>query len=136
MSAVCFEPRGAAYAVTFPYSPQLVSIIKTTVPGYARTWNQTGKQWTVETLWAPILAAEIRRLGHTVHGLDNPPNRSHGNDPAAWARSVFQRVGPHRAPLAYKLLSRLCHPDHGGDHLLQVELNQAFGELSNERKTA
>ncbi len=137
MSAVLFQRHTTVYAVTFPYSPVLVSIIKTTVPGYARTWNQTGKQWTVEALWAPILAAEIRRLGHTVIGLDDPPNPTHGpGSTGGWARSVFQRVGPHRAPLAYRLLSRLCHPDHGGDHLLQVELNQAFGELSTERKTA
>ncbi len=136
MTAVLFQRHATVYTVTFNYSPVLVNVIKSTVPGYARSWDQTGKQWTVEALWAPILAAEIRRLGHTVVGLDDPPNRSHGNDPAGWARSVFQRVGQHRAPLAYKLLSRLCHPDHGGDHLLQVELNQAFGELSTERKSA
>ena len=133
MSAVLFQRHITVYAVTFNYSPVLVNVIKSTVPGYARSWDQPAKQWTIEALWAPILAAEIRRLGYTVVGVDNPPNPSHATDPAGWARSVFQRVGPHRAPLAYRLLSRLCHPDHGGDHQLQVELNQAFGELSERR---
>src|ERR1700758_882417 len=116
MTAVLFQRHTTTYTVTFNYSPVLVNIIKSTVPGYARSWNQAGKQWTVEALWAPILAAEIRRLGHTVVGVDDPPNHAHGHDSAGWARAVFTRVGPSRAPLAYKLLSRLCHPHHGGEH--------------------
>jgi hypothetical protein len=135
MTTVLFQRHTTVYTVTFPYSPVLVNIIKTTVPGYARTWDQPTKQWTVESLWAPILAAEIRRLGHIVIGLDDPPQRPRWTDSAGWARAVFQRVGPTRAPLAYRLLSRVCHPDHGGDHHLQIELNRAYAELPTEKRT-
>ncbi len=62
--------------------------------------------------------------GHIVIGIESA--RCHAEpDPSSWARAVFERVGPARAPLAYRLLSKLCHPDHGGDHQLQLELNQA-----------
>jgi hypothetical protein len=53
------------------------------------------------------------------------PTRAPGREPCP-------RVGPDRAPLAYRLLSKVCHPDHGGDHQLQLELNQAFAEIDKE----
>ncbi len=138
MTAVRFQRRGDIHAVTFAYNPDVVETIKLVVPNFLRTWNPQRREWLIhETVYAQQLADTLRRLGHTIIGLDDPPaQRYHGTDSAGWARAVFQRVGPNRAPLAYKLLSRLCHPDHGGDHQLQVELNQAFGELSTGRKTA
>ena len=136
MTAVHFEPRGFEYSIRFRYDPAIVELIKLDVPNYARSWDPATKTWTVEAVFARPLAATLRRLGYTIIGIDDPPQRQHTTDSAGWARAVFQRVGPNRAPLAYKLLSRLCHPDHGGDHHLQVELNRAYAELPTERKTA
>ena len=136
MTAVRFQRRGDAHAVTFAYNPEVVELLKASVPSFIRSWNPDRREWLIlEPVYATQFAATLRRLGHTIIGLDDPPNRHHGTDPAGWARSVFQRVGPRRAPLAYRLLSRLCHPDHGGDHQLQVELNAAFAELPR-KKTA
>ncbi len=137
MTAVHFEPRGFDYTIRFRYDLAIVELIKLDVPGYARSWDPVTKTWTVEAVYARPLAMALRRLSYTVHGLDDPPpQRQHTADQAGWAKAVFQRVGPNRAPLAYKLLSRLCHPDHGGDHQLQVELNRAYAELPTERQTA
>jgi hypothetical protein len=136
MTTVTFEQHGTVYTVRFNYSPVLVELIKTEVPHYARTWQPTVKAWTVEAGFARPLAATLHRLGYAVVGIDDPPHRQHATDSAEWARAVFRRVGPTRAPLAYKLLSRLCHPDHGGDHHLQLELNQAYAELPAHRRSA
>jgi hypothetical protein len=138
MTAIRFQRRGDTHAVTFAYNPDVVELLKATVPSFLRSWNPDRREWLIlEPVYATQLADTLRRLGHTIIGIDDPPvQRQHATDPAGWARAVFQRIGPGRAPLAYKLLSRLCHPDHGGDHQLQVELNQAFGELSTGRKTA
>ncbi|MGO9098910.1 MAG: hypothetical protein ACLP9Y_05500 [Mycobacterium sp.] len=138
MTAVRFQRRGDVHAITFAYDPTIVELLKVSVPSFIRSWNPDRREWLIlEPVYATQFADTLRRLGHTVIGLGDPPNPTHGSgSTGGWARSVFQRVGPGRAPLAYKLLSRLCHPDHGGDHQLQVELNQAFGELSTERKTA
>jgi hypothetical protein len=135
MTAVRFNRRGDITAVTFAYDPIIVGTIKLVVPSFFRRWNPVRREWLIlEPVYGAELARVLRGAGYTVIGLDDPPNRQHVDDPAAWARAVFQRVGPTRAPLAYRLLSRVCHPDHGGDHQLQLELNQAFAEI--ERKSA
>ena len=137
MTAVMFERRAGMYVVTFTYDPTVVEMLKLVVPSHARTWSKPRREWLIEIVYGKPLADALGRLGATVIGLDDPqPQRQHTTDPAGWARAVFQRVGPTRAPLAYRLLSRLCHPDHGGDHQLQVELNQAYAELPTERRTA
>ncbi len=129
MTAVRFERRSDAYALTFTYEAFIVDVIKLTVPPYARTWSKPRREWLIEPVYGRPLADELRRQGCTIIGLDE------ANDGQHWARAVFQRVGPDRAPLAYRLLSRLCHPDHGGDHQLQLELNEAYAELP-QRRTA
>jgi hypothetical protein len=141
MTAVRFERRGAIYAITLgSYDALVVEVLKATVPTYARSWNKPRREWLIETVYGKPLAEALRQIGCTIVGLDDQPddpNRHHGPDPAGWARAVFQRVGPNRTPQAYRLLSRICHPDHGGDHQLQLELNQAYAELPpNKRRSA
>ncbi len=135
MTAVQFTRVGLRYVVRFVYSPDIVAAIKNTVPAFARSFDPITKIWMVDCEWATVLAAQLRYLGYAIVGLDDQrPSASHATDSADWARAVFTRVGRNRAPQAYKLLSRVCHPDHGGDHQLQLELNAAFAEI--ERKSA
>jgi hypothetical protein len=138
MTAVRFQRRGDVHAVTFAYNPDVVETIKLVVPSFLRSWNPDRREWLIlEPVYATQLADTLRRLAHTIIGLDDPPpQRQHTTDPAGWARAVFARVGPSRAPVAYRLLSKLCHPDTAtGDHLLMQELNQAFAEIER-KKTA
>ena len=111
-----------------------LEVIKAVVPPFARRWSPPLREWVIDEVYGLRLCEALRRLDCTIVGLDDPLNRTHVSDSAGWARAVFQRVGPTRAPQAYTLLSRVCHPDHGGDHQLQLELNQAYAELPTERK--
>ena len=104
MTAVMFERRAGMYVVTFTYDPMIVEMLKLVVPSYARTWSKPRREWLIETVYGKPLADALGRLGATVIGLDDPPHRQHATDPAGWAKAVFQRVGPNRAPLAYRLL--------------------------------
>jgi hypothetical protein len=131
MTAVRFDRRDILYAVTITYDPIVVDVLKLTVPSYARSWRKPRREWLIEVQYAKALADALRRLGAVVIGLEPEPSSSIHDH---WARAVFQRVGPTRAAAAYKLLSRVCHPDHGGDHQLQIELNQAYAAI--ERRTA
>ena len=136
MTTVRFERRDTITAVTFAYNADIVETIKLVVPSFLRSWNKARREWLIlEAVYAAELAGVLRSAGHTIIGLDTP-KRAHAPDPSGWARAVFQRVGPHRAALAYRLLSRVCHPDHGGDHQLQIELNQAYAELPAERNAS
>jgi hypothetical protein len=134
MTAIRFTRRGRTTAVTFAYNPNVVEVVKT-IPAAARSWNPNRREWLIfDDLHAAELAAALRGLGYTVIETSSAPITN--GDTAHWARTLFQRVGPGRAPIAYKLLSRLCHPDAGGDHQLQLELNAAYAELSDTRKEA
>ena len=123
MTAVMFEHRDQVYAVTLlPYDPLAVEAIKAVVPSFARRWSPLQREWLIDAVYEQRLAAALRRLDCTIVGLDG--QRYHGANSAEWAREVFRRVGPERAPLAYKALSRICHPDTStGDHRLMQELN-------------
>ena len=105
-TAVRFQRRGDMTAVTFPYNPEIVDLLKASVPSFYRSWKPDRREWLIlEPVYALEFADTLRALGHTVIGLDPPPQRVHATDPAEWARAVFRGVGPTRAPLVYKLLS-------------------------------
>jgi len=72
---VVFDRVGNGYTVRFPYDALLVELLKSRVPSYARTWDKTGKQWTVDADWYQRLAAAMRAVGCTVVGLDAPGSR-------------------------------------------------------------
>lgn len=137
MTAVMFERRGQSFAVTLiPYDRMALEVIKTVVPPFARRWSPARREWVIDEVYGHRLAAALRRMNCMIVGFDEPTQRRHDPDSAGWARAVFARVGVARAPLAYRLLSRVCHPDHGGDHQLQIELNAAFAELPTRRRSA
>jgi hypothetical protein len=133
---VLFARHGARYTVRFRYDPDLVELLKTAVPGHARDWNPATKTWTVDVGHAEPLASALRATGHKVLGLDaprtDPPPRADGSAPdtAQWARILFRRVGPNHRDPVFRALTKVLHPDVGGDHSLMQELNQAREQLT------
>jgi hypothetical protein len=134
MTTVRFTPGLDGHVVAFAYHPAAVGLIKQTVPGYARSWGPHRRVWIVDPAWAHILADTLRCYGHTVVGLD-APRQTHAGD-ADWARALFRRVGPSRAGPVFRSLSRILHPDAGGDTQLQRELNAAHAEISQRKDPA
>lgn len=66
------------YTVVFAYDPDLVELIKQTVPAYAREWKPSTKEWTVDDMHAHRLAAAMRSWGVTVLGIEEPPPQQPG----------------------------------------------------------
>ena len=138
MTAVVFTDRGDGwYSVVFDYDPDLVDLIKTTVPARGgRSWHPRTREWRVHAAYVGSLARAIRALGHTVIGLDRQqsPKQKPADDPASWARALFTHVGPARAMAVYHALTKVLHPDNAktGDTQLQQQLNRAFSELRQE----
>jgi len=120
VAAVRFDKRGNRYAITFDYDPDIVSLIKT-LPGADRGFNPGTKVWTIAETWAGTLARELDQLGYLVVGLDPT-----AGTPGDWASVLFDSVGRARAADVYRALSRILHPDVGGDHHLQQQLNDAY----------
>lgn len=133
MATIRFSRSGAQYVVAFRYDAGLVDLIKT-VPGYARTYDPTTRQWHIDSYEARQLAAAMQGLGHTVVGLEQPrhePPKRAAISESDWARALFRRLGSTRSDAAYRALSKVCHPDIGGDTALQRELNTAYDELGH-----
>ena len=131
MSTVVFQRLGDASGVRFHYHPDLVELIKTAVPTYARRYNPAAKERTVDAGYARSLARLLRCEGHTVVGLDEPNGARSSADPAQWAKDLLTHVGPTRRDVVFRALMRVLHPDNQqtGDTQLQRELNQARAEL-------
>lgn len=135
-TTVTFTVCGAGYTVRFTYNPTLVELIKSMVPHYSRSWDPAAKQWTIDAIYAPALAAAMRRFGHTVIGIetrDRARDRQHDHRDD-WARILFARVGHHRIDPVFRALTKILHPDNPatGDTALQRELIAARTELQNQ----
>jgi hypothetical protein len=137
MSTILFTRHGTSYSVRFRYDPTIIELIKTAVPSNARSWNSAAKEWTVRASHAEQLAQALRATGHQVVGLEpprtDPPPRADTRipDTAQWARILFRRVGPNRRDPVFRALTKVLHPDVGGDHSLMQELNQAREQLTD-----
>ncbi len=134
ITTVTFRRHGDAYVVRFRYDPALVELLKAVVPAYARSWNTSTREWTVNVDYANLLASAVRSLGHRAIGLDPqqpPPRNNTHTDPAQWAMDLLHRVGPTRREPVFRALTKVLHPDNQqtGDTRLKRELNDARAEL-------
>ncbi len=79
------NPLDGTASVVSPYSPERVAIIKET-PG--RTWNQTGKTWTIPMDCVEHLKYRLEMNGDKVTGLGAPATGFGAGDTAALAAQV------------------------------------------------
>jgi hypothetical protein len=137
VSTILFTRHGDRYTVRFQYNADLVELLKTAVPSHARDWNPATKEWTIRATHAEQLASALRATGHKVLGLDpprtDPPPRANNSTPdtAQWAKLLFRRIGPNHRDPVFRALTKVLHPDVGGDHSLMQELNQAREQLTD-----
>ncbi len=98
-----------------------------TLPSYARRYDPDRRVWTVLTDYIAGLEHLLRADGHRVircgSGSVPPPRRP---QPAqSWADLLLDRIGPERQDRLVRRLSKVLHPDAGGDHDLMSELTAA-----------
>src|SRR6266481_2573203 len=106
MTAVMFSRAPGGFTVRFRYDPDVVELIKRTVPGYARSWTRTDKTWFVTADYARLLAAELRTHGSNVHWPTESAKPSIANH-HDWARTLLRRVGPQRREPCFRALSKI-----------------------------
>lgn len=126
--------------IQFRYDPVLVELLKTVVPSPWRTYESTTKTWTIHDdgcvdAFARManrngyaietrngLLRDARRPRHEQSRKAANPTRSSS---VVWAEALFAAVGKDRQDAVYKALSRVLHPDVGGDTALMQALNDA-----------
>jgi hypothetical protein len=108
--------------VRFRYDETCIEIIKS-VP--VHRWDRDRKLWTTETSWVQLLAKRFHDKGFQV-AIDNelwkPPDMKALSPPL---QALFDVLPAHLRRPAYKALSKVLHPDAGGDTELMKQLNQA-----------
>jgi hypothetical protein len=127
--------------LTFPYSAALVDELKAGIPYRYRTYDPTGKEWTVQAEFADFATALL--LEH-FPDADIPAH-------ARWRQTRPERRGAgadhfrvlhlrETAPVelieaSYRVLARLHHPDRGGTTEAMQQINGAYAAL-RERVSA
>lgn len=109
-----------AVAVYAPYEYR--DVIKC-FPG--RRWNPQHRCWLVGASFADAMAEALRAAGCSVIVTYHRAQQRAELRGGGWADELFTAVGPSRAEVVYRALSRVLHPDAGGDTALMQQLNAA-----------
>jgi hypothetical protein len=111
--------------VTFPYDAEAVELVKT-IPG--RRWDPGHKHWTIDALDVRMAAVMFLRAGYDV-AIDGVPYEEVQRSSAPRVSplvSFFAGLPVRLRQPAYRALSKVLHPDAGGDTVLMQELNRAI----------
>lgn len=151
MAFVRIEVDVLVAKVHSPYDPTRVEVIKT-IPG--RFWEKAGHFWTVPSGEVPALKAALEAFGDHVQIIGAAPTAPSAAETDAiitrlerdkqrlqqeiirlknaqaastqnWAEQLLGRLGVEQGDKAFKALSRVLHPDVGGDTVLMQQLNAA-----------
>jgi hypothetical protein len=124
------------------YDPAFIAELKATIPSSFRSWYKPTKCWSVRHPYGDI-AVEIVRRHHRRVKVDDQRRRPSPRSARLPDNSdVFVALrlvlGETRWPAAYRALSKLLHPDAGGDGELMRRLNAAADgrHRSSRRRSA
>lgn len=109
------------FAIISPYEAR--GVMKT-LPGCR--WDPHRKVWTFPVANLDVIKELLRRAGIIYDDINEKRSRN-TTQPAdnAWAVALFTAVGPDLADDVYRALSRILHPDTGGNTQLMAALNSA-----------
>lgn len=139
MSAYIYqlEPEHAPWrwALAFDYSADMVTAIKTYIPGRQRKWCPDTRQWWFkQEAQLTMLQLAERFCGNVVHVQEDGCLA-----PAVPSELVAAYSALHLLPSApdelvkhaYRVMCRLYHPDKGGTTREMQRVNEAYGRLTH-----
>lgn len=121
-----------------PYDHRWIAGVKEMVPGSAREWSPSVKEWSIAPGFASSVAMWTREVYGYVVDDDAPGAGAHRTpEPEPIRRSDPDLAELHLLPsaprvvidAAYRALARSLHPDAGGDTASMQTLNAAYGRL-------
>jgi hypothetical protein len=132
----------------FPFDAQVVEELKSRIPPHARRWNSSTKEWAIdpphhETMhgilrshlgWFPAMPTEgpdpeVAALRAEVCRLREQLRRAEAV-PESYKTLHLQPTAPREVINAvHKTLTKLHHPDAGGDTLTMQAINAAADQL-------
>jgi hypothetical protein len=132
----------------FPFDGQVVEQLKSRIPPHARRWNPSTKEWAIdpphhETMhailrahfgWFPAMPTEgpdpeVERLRAEVCRLREQLRRAEAIPDAYRTLCVLPGAPREVINAVHKTLTKLHHPDRGGDLLTMQKINDAADQL-------
>jgi hypothetical protein len=113
--------------VRFPYNDEAVAIMHS-IPG--RRWEPAGRFWIIRLDTIRLAATRFHAAGFdvTIDGIPWEPTTGLTQPPHAPLVALFRFLPERLRQPAYRALSRVLHPDTGGDDELMKALNRAMEE--------
>jgi len=130
LATVVYHDRQVA--ISFPFDRVLVDRLKLEIPAYARKYVPETKEWIVEATYAPRAVGIL--LEHFPDArIENAPSSASVSSQVPECTTLFVTAD---APLevvkaAYRALSKLYHPDRGGDTAAMQRINEAYSHLES-----
>ncbi len=121
------------YRVTFPYDPDVVTAIKELVPPHSRAYDPDAKCWYVSSAFRDTIHELLESVFLEVEtdpertAYDPPPRTTHRTE--YHVLHLQPTAPPELVEVAYRCLSRLYHPDRGGNHETMTAINAAVSVI-------
>lgn len=144
MSLPIFVERDPPWVyLTFKYNQDVVDDLKWNLPSYARRWNPEERAWMVTEDRYDDAIHILKDHDYIVHHRRQydrgrqrkqeappPPPRERPQSSAHRVLYVSADAPPEVIRAAYRALSKLHHPDIGGDEEKMKEVNEAWSKLN------
>lgn len=114
-------------SIRTPYHSGFVDDLKLNVPGFARSWDKSRRRWTVDDAYVELALRIVGRHfpGYTLE--DQRPRATPRTEvESPWPRMLHDALPERLRTPVYRALSRVLHPDAGGDTRLMQELNDGW----------
>lgn len=126
--------HGRNVTITFPYDPILISRFKIEIPPYARIYVPENKEWIFDSTYAAraVHLLTDRFPDARIENIpDSSPSLDQQQDPEYVTFFVIPEAPPEVVKAAYRALSKLYHPDRGGDTAAMQRLNEAYARIES-----
>jgi len=124
--------HGNHVAISFPFDRSLVDRFKIDVPAYARSYVPETKTWLFESAYAARAVHLLTERFPDAH-IENAPGPHlatvSDHDSEYLTLFVIPAAPPEVVKAAYRALSKLYHPDKGGDVTVMQRINEAYERL-------
>ncbi len=130
--------HGNHVAISFPFARSLVDRFKIDVPAYARTYVPESKTWLFESAYAARAVGLLTDRFPDAHIENAPsPHVATVSDPDSEYLTLFviPAAPPEVVKAAYRALSKLYHPDRGGDGAAMQRINEAYSQIESRLST-
>ena len=110
MATITFHAKmgGEWYDINFRYDPDLVDLIKNTIPSAFRKYDPATHTWSAAKVWAQAFAQALHAAGHTTSGIPSGMSGAQASGPSGagafspphwnWAGSGAQPPPPRQPP--------------------------------------